>query len=91
MSLPTCIGVYDKRDGGADAHLQFKTWTEILNRPWNSYEEWSSTGGPDWADAEAHLRRLLAEAKRKGRRVLAGALHNTGASVAVAIEAEAAI
>jgi hypothetical protein len=79
-----CIGVYDKRTGAANANLQFKTWTEILGRPWNTYEEWSCTGGG--GEAEDQLQYLIDQAHIKGRRVIAGALHNNGASVAIALK-----
>ena len=77
------IPVYDKRDGAPSAHLQFKTWTEILGCAWNEYKERSCSGWPADSSHEREMRGLLAEAKRRGETVIAVAYHNCAVSIAV--------
>lgn len=73
---------FDKRDGAEHAHLQFRTWSEILGLPWNATLDRSSQGYRE-GQTETEMQRLIHEAELGGETILAAAYSNYAVSIAV--------
>lgn len=85
-TFPTASGpvpLFDKRDGARDAHLQFKTFSEMLSIPWNAWCGHSMSGAGYGEYGTAHLARLVRDAEKTGKRVLACDVNNYGCGIAV--------
>lgn len=86
-SFPTkhgTIPLFDKRDGERDAHLAFKTFTEMLGIPWNAWCGHSMSGAGYCEYGTVEIARLVRDAEKKGARVLACEVCNYGVGIAVA-------